>query len=358
MTVRDHDGRGDYGHHPAGLLSRVKRLFRSRKRLLPVFLLGAAVILGGLVWLFSSYQGLDQVSVVAGNSRNVGTGYRNITYQGQNYSYNNRITAIIYAGVDSDEPLVQSTQYTVAPRADSISLIVLDELHKKMTIIALSRDTMTKIRKYTLFGDQSYLAKDHLCYAYTYGDGGKASCEGLCEAVSLLLFGIPIKDYVVSNRTSMEIIGNILGPVELTVPNNDLAEINAQYAEGAKVSIDAQNLDFFVRYRDTAIDLSNVGRMQRQQAYITGAMEKVRKILSDRPNDFWDEMQQAESCVQTNITRSRYLDLTRIMKNTAFTNRDYYIPEGENVVGTMHDEFYPDESALLSKVVELFYIKQ
>ena len=322
---------------------------------MPVLLIAAIVIVGGIVWMISG--DFEQVDVVAENARNVGTGYRNITYQGNKYHYNNRITAILYAGVDSDTPLVQTVKFNNAPCADSITLVVMDEFHKKMTLIALSRDTMTKIRKYTLYGEQSYLSKDHLALAYAYGNGGKASCEGLCEAVSLLLFGVPIRDYVISNRASMSIISNLIGPVEVTVPNNELAAINTLYTEGAKVTIDAQNLELFVRHRDTKMDLSNVGRMQRQQAYITGAMEQVRKIINDKPNEFWNELQQAESCVQTNITRNRYLELARIMKNTAFTDKNYYIPEGENVVGTEHDEFYPDESSLLSKVVELFYIK-
>jgi len=46
------------------------------------------------------------------------------------------------------------------------------------------------------------------------------------------------------------------------------------------------------------------------------------------------------------------------MKNTTFSNRDYYIPEGEQVAGKYHDEFYPDESSLLAKVIDIFYIKQ
>ena len=353
-----HHDRNNQEYRSGGLLLRIKRLFRRNRWLLFILLLTSIVVIGSLVWFVSNLNEFDQVDIVADNARNVGTGYRNITYQGKNYQYNNRITAILYAGLDSDTPLVQTTRYGIAPRADSISLIVLDELHKKMTIIGLSRDTMTQIRKYTKYAELSYLAKDHLCYSYTYGNGGKASCEGMCEAVSLLLFGVPIKDYVVSNRLSMDIISNIIGPVEVIVPNNDLAEIDAQYAEGAKVSIDAQNLEFFVRHRDSALDLSNVGRMQRQQVYITGAMENVRKIVSDRPTDFWNELQVAEACVQTNITRSRYLELVRIMKNTAFSKQNYYIPEGENVVGTHYDEFYPDESSLLAKVVELFYIKQ
>lgn len=318
----------------------------------------AIAVLGGAVWVAVNHQGLDQISVSADKQVNVGIGYRNITYQGKNYHYNNRITVILYAGLDSDTPIVQYAKYTMAPQADSISLIVLDELHKKMTVIALSRDTMTQIRRYSLNGKKSGLYVDHLGFAYTYGDGGKASCDNLCEAISLLLYNIPVSNYVVSNRASMNLMSGLIGPVEVTVPNNDLAEIDERYREGAQVTIDSSNLEQFVRYRDTEVYFSNVGRMQRQQAYITGAMNRVRQLLINEPEQFWKKLQDAEKFVQTNITRNRYLELTRIMKNTAFTSRDYYIPEGQQVASKYHDRFYPDEELLLQKVIELFYIEQ
>ena len=356
--MNDHSHRNHHGYHNEGGITRIKRLFRRHRRLAAVLLLALAVILGSLVWVISNYNEIDQISIIADNPQNVGIGYRNITYQGKNYRYNNRITAILFAGVDSDTPLVKTAKYTMAPRADSISLIVMDELHKKMTIVALSRDTMTKIRRYSMSGKKSGLYTDHLGYAYTYGDGGKASCDGLCEAVSLLLYGVPVSDFVITNRASIEIIGNIIGPVQITVPNNDLAEKNPLFTEGALVTIDAQNLEEFVRFRDTSIDFSNVGRMQRQQAYISSSINRVRSYLSEEPEKFWKQIQVAEDNVQTNITRSRYLELARIVKNTAFSSQNYYIPEGEQVAGEYHDEFYPDEASLLAKVVDIFYIEQ
>lgn len=335
-----------------------KNKMKKWRRLIPLLLVLIVAVLAGGIWLALNNQDLNQVSIAADRQVNVGSGYRNITYKGKQYRYNNRITVILCAGLDSDTPLVKNSMYTIAPRADSISLIVMDELHKKMTIIALNRETMTRIRRYTVSGKKSGLYVDYLCYAYTYGDGDKASCDGLCEAVSMLLYNIPVNNYVIINRASMNLLSELIGPVEVTVPNNDLAEINGAFTENAKVTIDSSNVEMFVRHRDTTTHFSNAGRMQRQQAYITGAMNRFRKLMNDEPGLFWAKIQEAENYVQTNITRSHYLELTRIMNHTAFTNRDYYIPEGKQVAGGLHDEFYPDEEQLLQKVIELFYIEQ
>lgn len=336
-------------------MHRIKRWMRRHKWAgLAAAILLIAVIAGSIL-LRMDMKRQEGYQVQAANAVDVAGGYRTITYQGKTYRYNNRITTILYAGVDSDGALKTSSKYTMAPRADSISLVVLDELHRKMTIIALSRDTMTDIRKYTLNGKNRGLFTDHLGYAYTFGDGGKASCKALCEAVSNLLFGIPINGYVVSNRASLQMIGDAIGPVEVTVPNDDLLAMG--YRMGDTIKIDGSNLEAFVRSRDTAVDLSNVGRMQRQQAYIDGAVSHIVSLLTGDPYTAWDMVERAEESVQTNITRSRYLDLTKVLKNTGYSSGQYYIPEGENVVGEDHDEFYPDQSLLMEKVIELFYLE-
>lgn len=348
-------GRRHHSHH-SGIKHRIKRWYRKHRWVPLALAIMLVLIVGAGFWMLSNKRSQDGMHVVMGNQVDVGSGYRDIEYKGKHYRYNNRITSILYAGVDSDSPLVKLGSYTAAPRADSISLVVMDELHQRITIIALSRDTITDIRKYTLDGYSRGFYKDHLGYAYTYGDGEKASCRNLCEAVSKLLFDIPISGYVISNRASLPLLGDAIGPVEVTVPNDDLAEYGL--FEGETTVIDAQNLEAFVRSRDTAEDLSNVGRMARQQAYIEGAIGKIMDLLEADASHVWSIVEQAEDSVVTNITRSRYLDLTRVLKKTAYSPGSYYIPEGEQVVGERYDEFYPDPEALQQEVIDLFYIER
>ena len=313
-------------------------------------------IIAGLLLAQQSSRRQNSYEIVSANPVDVGGGYRQIEYQGDVYRYNNRITTILYAGVDSDGEMKTNAKYGYAPRADSISLVVLDELHQRISIIALNRSTLTGIRKYTLNGRDRGIFTDFLCWAYTYGDGGKVSCENLCEAVSNMLFGIPVNGYVISNRSSLPIISDAIGPVVVNVPNDNLEYLG--YVKGENVVIDASNMEKFVRSRDIDVDFTNEGRMQRQQAYIEGAIGKVVDLLTRDPSSAWEMLEQAEGCVQTDITRSRYLDLTKVLKRTGYTQGNYYIPEGEDVVGRKYDEFYLDQEALKARVVELFYIKQ
>ena len=330
---------------------------RFNRRAVWVYAVAAICVLAvaGLgMYMAAKDQSVQPIEV--GNSVDVGTGYRQIEYEGRKYRYNDRITTIVYAGVDSTDALSVNSKYTLAPRADSISVIVLDEYHRRMSIIALSRDTMTDIHKYTLDGLDRGLFTDHLGYAYAYGEGGRVSGMNLCQAISDLFCKIPIRSYIVTNSASIPVIADIVGPVEVTVPNDDIADLG--FVQGETAVIDGSNLETFIRSRDTEEDLSNVGRMERQRAYIEAATGKLTSYLTTDSSAAWDKMMQAEKNVSTNITRSSYLNLTKKLKNVQFGNENYYTLEGRNVVGSSYDEFYPDPEQLQKLVVDLFYIEQ
>ncbi|MBQ6960266.1 MAG: LCP family protein [Clostridia bacterium] len=319
-------------------------------------IIAVCVIAFAVLGLYLHFRTQDAQPVEVGNEVDVGLGYREIVYEGKKYRYNERITTIVYAGVDADGSLTVSSKYANAPLADSISVIVLDEYHHRMSIIALSRDTMTGIHKYTLDGKDRGVFTDHLGFAYAYGEGGRVSGMNLCEAISDLLCNVPVRSYVVTSRASIPVIADIIGPVEVTVPNNDIADEG--FVEGETVVIDGSNLETFIRSRDTGKDLSNVGRMERQRAYIEAVAGKLTDYLTANSSEAWDKIMQAEKIANTSITRSSYLNLTKKLKNLQFGNSNYYTLEGQNVVGPKYDEFYPDLSQVKKLVVDLFYIEQ
>lgn len=335
---------------------KVKEVLRRRFWVIPATVITVAVVALSAVWMLNGVRNIRNQQLQAESQRNVGSGYRDIVYKGKQYRYNSRITTVLYAGVDSEGTLEAAEHYTDAPRADSISLAVIDEFHQKLTIIAINRYTITKVHRYTYGGRDRGEFNDWICYAYSYGDGGKPSCENLCLAVSDLLYGIPINDYVVTNRSSLPLIGDIVGDVTVTVPNDDLVEYG--YHKGQQIVVNADNMETFVRTRDIEVDFSNNGRMERQQAYINAAMARLESMVEEDTLNTWDSIKRLEGVMQTNITRNKYLDLANALKRTDYDARNYYIPEGDNIVGAVYEEFYPDEEALLSRIVELFYIEK
>jgi anionic cell wall polymer biosynthesis LytR-Cps2A-Psr (LCP) family protein len=164
-----------------------------------------------------------------------------------------------------------------------------------------------------------------------------------------------VKEYVVSNRSSLPEIGAIVGNVTVTVPNDDLAKLG--YHAGETAVINKKNIEKFLRSRNTKVDFSNAGRMERQKAYMNAAIDQIIRMLKKKPTAVWNKLEAIEYCMQTNITRSRYIDLTNILSDLAYEEQNFYSPEGEYRMGVEYAEFYVDEEKLLDKVIEIFYIE-
>ena len=347
-------GKGHHHHHHS-IWYRMRRWMRHNKKFAAAAALLCIVVLSaGGFFLLHSQKEQSRLHVTAGNSVDMKGGYRTITWKDKEYQYNSLITTILYAGLDSTDPLKASETYSNKARADSVSVVILDKKKKKMSILALNRDTMTEIRRYTRTGEDMGTYVSHLGYAYSYGDGGEVSCEDLKEAVEKLL-GISIDEYAVTNQSSITSINDLVGGVTVTVPNDDLAAMYPELKKGAVVTLDDSNVKDFLQHRDTAADFSNEGRIERQQAYVTAYVDLLKDRLASEPDQLWQEIGQMNDYLQTSITKNKYLSLARLLEKVSFTDADYYRPTGKDSAGELHDEFYVDEDALQQLVIDLFY---
>lgn len=350
-----HSSGKEHHHHHHSIWYRMRRWMRHNKKFAAAAALLCIVVLSaGGFFLLHSQKEQSRLHVTAGNSVDMKGGYRTITWKDKEYQYNSLITTVLYAGLDSTDPLKASETYSNKARADSVSVVILDKKKKKMSILALNRDTMTEIRRYTRTGEDMGTYVSHLGYAYSYGDGGEVSCEDLKEAVEKLL-GISIDEYVVTNQSSITSINDLVGGVTVTVPNDDLAALYPELKKGAVVTLDASNVKDFLQHRDTAADFSNEGRIERQQAYVTAYVDLLKNRLASEPDQLWQEIGQMNDYLQTSITKNKYLSLARLLEKVSFTEADYYRPTGKDSAGELHDEFYVDEDALKQLVIDLFY---
>ena len=335
---------------------RKSRHQRKQQKML-ILGLAAAVVFVGLAAtvIVNKLKEQKNYHVTGANSVDVGAGYRYTEYNGKKYQYNNRVTTLLYAGLDSFDELKQTATYGDKARADSIMLIVLDEASKKMSVVAINRDTMTEVHRFSRNGGDLGTYVTHLGYAYANGDGGTASCENLKTAVSTLFNNLPIDGYMVSNQTSIVMINDLVGGVTVTVPNNDLATKYPELTEGNIVTLDESNVRAYVQQRDTAVDFSNEGRIERQKSFVLSFMDEFGTLVKDNSTQVWDELEECSNWMQTDITKNKYLSLADAFSQTNLAPDSYYILEGEDQLGELHDEFYYDEDALQELIIKLFY---
>ena len=351
MDSKENSRRRHNRHH-----HRKSRHHRKKQKML-ILGLAAAVIFVGLAAtvVVNKLKEQKNYHVTGANSVDVGVGYRYTEYNGKKYQYNNRVTTLLYAGLDSFDELKQTATYGDKARADSIMLIVLDEASKKMSVVAINRDTMTDVHRFSRNGGDLGTYVTHLGYAYANGDGGTASCENLKTAVSNLFNNLPIDGYMVSNQTSIVMINDLVGGVTVTVPNNDLATQYPEFTEGNIVTLDESNVRAYVQQRDTAVDFSNEGRIERQKSFVLSLMDEFGTLVRDNSTQVWDELEECSNWMQTDITKNKYLSLAYAFSQTNLAPDSYYILEGEDQLGELHDEFYYDEDALQELIIKLFY---
>ena len=351
MDSKENSRRRHKRHH-----HRKSRQQRKQQKML-ILGLAAAMVLVGLAAavVVNKLKEQKNYHVTGANSVDVGAGYRYTEYNGKKYQYNNRVTTLLYAGLDSFDELKQTATYGDKARADSIMLIVLDEASKKMSVVAINRDTMTEVHRFSRNGGDLGTYVTHLGYAYANGDGGTASCENLKTAVSTLFNDLPIDGYMVSNQTSIVMINDLVGGVTVTVPNNDLATQYPELTEGNIVTLDESNVRAYVQQRDTAVDFSNEGRIERQKSFVLSFMDEFGTLVKDNSMQVWDELEECSNWMQTDITKNRYLSLADAFSQTNLAPDSYYILEGEDQLGELHDEFYYDEDALQELIIKLFY---
>jgi anionic cell wall polymer biosynthesis LytR-Cps2A-Psr (LCP) family protein len=357
LEIKDfsEDGEKHHHHHHHHHSSRKEQ--KRRKWIKPALIVSIVVVVVVTIALGFYIRSTETFTTEekASSSGNTELRYKDVSYQGEKYKYNNRITTILLSGLDSEGPLQTYPTYSQAPRADSNTLIVIDTQNKKLTMIGLDRNTITDYKRYGFDGTDYGYFKDFLCWAYTCGDGGEVSCENLREAVSKLLYDIPVNRYVIANRSTLEGFAELVGPVEVEVPNDDLAP---EFMAGTTVTIDKDNIERFVRYRDTSKDFTNESRMERQKAYLTAAANQLVKTLKDNPQECWKKLDSMNSYIQTDISKSQYLDIINDLGEVDLEEVDYIIPEGRLSAEGSFDEFYPDEEKLLDLVVNTFYMKK
>lgn len=351
MDSKENSRRRHNRHH-----HRKSRHQRKKQKML-ILGLATAVIFVGLAAtvVINKLKEQKNYHVTGANSVDVGAGYRYTEYNGKKYQYNNRVTTLLYAGLDSFDELKQTATYGDKARADSIMLIVLDEVSKKMSVVAINRDTMTEVHRFSRKGDDLGVYVTHLGYAYTNGDGGEASCENLKTAVSTLFNNLPIDGYMVSNQTSIVMINDLVGGVTVTVPNDDLAAKYPELTTGNVVTLDESNVRAYVQQRDTDVDFSNEGRIERQKSFVLSFMDEFGTMVKEDASSVWDSLEACSDWMQTDITKNKYLSLADAFSNTNLTPDSYYILEGEDQLGELHDEFYYDEDALQELIIKLFY---
>lgn len=339
----------------------MKAYDKKRLSVMAVILVMILAVVPLLLLIFRSYTPEDKpVNETESTDDTPQNSYLHITHNGKEYTYNSRILTILYAGIDSDEGLTTYDKYTVAPQADTIELIILDDYNKRISVLAISKGTTTSIARYNESGNYMYHYDTVIGKAYTYGNGGKASCDNLAGAVRKLLKNVPIHEYAVTDISSIVELNRTVGGVTVTVPNDDLAHIYPELTSGAVVRLNDNNVKDFLTWKDTGGQLCNNNRMERQKEFSVAFLNYIVESFAFDSERAWNLIEDNSALYLTSITKNQYLDLENRIRTESFDSTDYFFLNGEYVFDEKNNTemFYVDEENLMEIVLSLFYLEE
>lgn len=319
-----------------------------RKTKQNLFLIGVAILVIGVILFFVLRDKDESYSSDFQESNREDT----IVYGGKEYRYNEHLSNYVFMGVDTREPITEYETREEAGRADAIFLMSYDRVKKTVKCISIPRDTMTNVRMIAPDGTDLGTSVEHINMQYAFGDGKDESCRLVKEAVSALLYDIPIQGYCSLNMDGIAAAVEVLGSVEMVLADNSLEDVNAEYVKGAKITVTKENAEQIIRHRDTDVSQSAIARTNRQKELMKAVSDCAREKSTQDADFIVDMYESLKPYMVSNIGNDVLADLLEAKFDSE--NGVIDIP-GEGVEGELYDEYHIDETSLYELVLQMFY---
>ena len=278
-----------------------------------------------------------------------------VRYQGKIYEYNEDILTFLVMGIDKMEEVSESEDDVSGGQSDALFLVIANPDDRSIKILAVNRDTMTDIVAYNVGADgSSPVMNAQIATQHGFGDGKELSCELTRDAVSRLLFDLPISGYVSVNMAAIPELNDAMGGVDVT-SLEDLSKVIKGAKEGAELHLKGMDAFLYVEYRDTQVFESARGRLARQKQYLTAFMHKAIAATKEDitlPINLYGKLKQY---MVTDVTTDELAYLASELVNYSFDQDAIYTMEGTTIEWNGHEQFRPDYDALKDMMIRLFY---
>lgn len=274
-------------------------------------------------------------------------------YNGTEYELKEGIRTLLVLGLDKFDEVEAVDGYTNNKQADFVMLLVIDDNAKIVTALHINRDTMADIPVLGIAGEKIGMVNKQLALAHTYGNGREVSCRNTADAVSSMLYNITVNHYVSVTMDSVPVYNDLVGGVEVTVLD-DFTGIDDELVKGETVTLKGEKALTYIRSRKGLDDSSNSTRMVRQRQYLDALYKKSIECKNSDENFVLTAVLQMADFMVSDCSSNQLTELAQTIIDYEFT--EIRTIEGDNVVGEVHMEFFPDVDSLKKNVVELFYV--
>lgn len=274
-----------------------------------------------------------------------------IIYNGKTYLYNPYVTSILFMGVDKENLELEDDIVGTGGQADALYLLSYDISDGDVKIISFSRDTLVDVNIFSANGNYIGIENTQLCLAYAYGDGKELSAENVVTSLQRIIYNIPINSYFVMDLSAIQVLNDDIGGVTLT-PLFTFGD----FVEGEKITLNGEQAETYVRIRDVSLLDSNVGRMERQQQYITSFANQIVPAVQNDISIPLNLYNDVKDYIVTNLTPSKITYLASSIA-TSYNGLEIINVPG-SIIASEEDgkaQFIPDETKLYEILLDTFY---
>lgn len=329
-----------------------KRNKNRRKRIAAVLVicgvLAVVAVFAAGIWKQQRKAHMETDSASVSSEENTS---ESITYKGKTYVYNDHLSNYLFMGIDTKGDM-ETAESGNAGQADAVFLVSVDRVTKEMQVISIPRDTMTEIEMFSVSRKSLGLMENHINLQYAQGDGKTESCELMKTAVSKLLGGIPVHGYCSVNMDGIPVMTEAAGNVQVVIPDNSLEEVNPEFTEGAEVTLTKDNVEQFVRYRNTGREQSALVRQDRQKIFIEAYMKKAQEQYAKDASFVTGLYESMKPYMVTNIGNDLFVKLLSVAQEG---KSSVHTLPGKGAQGEYFDEYRVDEEALQEMIISVFY---
>ena len=276
------------------------------------------------------------------------------TYQGKRYRYKEDVINFLCLGIDKDIPMEEKRNTGSEGLADAVLLVSINVQSKDVKLLAIPRETVIPVKVFDRAGNFLKTENKQITLQYAYGRTAKDSCELTAEAVSNLLYKLPIQRYCAINFTALPVLNDAIGGVKLTALET-VQWWNGSFYEGQDLHLKGQMALDYVRQRDETIPESSMGRLERQKQYITGFIDQAKAAVKKDVTLPAELFQQLTDHMCTNITLEDLAYLAPELVNIRLNPENIGMVPGDVVPAGEHEEYHVHTEELKKLVIQSFY---
>jgi LCP family protein required for cell wall assembly len=295
----------------------------------------------------------------AADTHEMGSGEKwqegDISHDGKTYRYNSNLKNILIMGVDRSGVVTPSEDYVSGGQSDAMFLLVVDNDNRKISWVAINRNTVADVDVYNPDGTYEDTLKYQICLQHAYGDGKRLSCDRTVDAVSKLFYNLPISGYMAMNMDGITVLNDALGGVTVKVLKN-LSGYGVSLKKGETVTLKGDAAVLYLRQRDTGEFDSASLRLERQQQYLEALTSKLNTAAKSDDEEEQQLLLDAYSAVNDYIVSSvDFSSLVSELADYSFDESDMYSIPGSTQQDTDWEAYNVDEEEFYDLILDVFY---